>query len=291
MTNIFGHKIQKEILNAHLKNNNIFPAYLFLGPAMIGKKSLALAFAQALGAKILPDLAVFDFNPYTQNPFTVKLFKEAKKQFYLKPSHGRRKFIIFDNFEYSTEIIQNALLKIVEEPPPQTVFIFISQSDFILQTLLSRAFKIKFSPLSDQEMREFIKQKALSIAQASLDKIIFYCSGKPGLADLFLKNQKFFQKQNIFFNYLAKLTQLSLAKRHKFFTDYFAELEDKAEVILCFDILLGMMRQLIRFRPANALLFTKEAQFLLKAKSAIIRDSGSPLKLIIDALAFQTLVE
>jgi len=85
MNNIFGHQLQKNILSYHLKNDLVFPAYLFFGPSMIGKKTLALKFAKNAGASGVPDLMIFDLNPFLENPFNMKIFKEAKNKIYLKP--------------------------------------------------------------------------------------------------------------------------------------------------------------------------------------------------------------
>ncbi len=56
----------------------------------------------------------------------------------------------------------NALLKIIEEPPPNTLFILVAQSqDQILPTLLSRTQLIKIPGLSNQEIEEYLMDKAL----------------------------------------------------------------------------------------------------------------------------------
>ena len=56
--------------------------------------------------------------------------------------------------------IGNKLLKIIEEPPPNTIFIFVAENEqFILQTILSRTQLIKIPRLSDAEVEEALISK------------------------------------------------------------------------------------------------------------------------------------
>lgn len=55
----------------------------------------------------------------------------------------------------------NRLLKLIEEPPPQTVFMLVAeQAERILGTILSRCQLIRLQPLSDEEVSEGLQQMA-----------------------------------------------------------------------------------------------------------------------------------
>lgn len=287
MESIIGHEISKRILLNHIKEKKIFPSYFFYGPSMIGKKSLALEFAKSIGANDRSNLSLYDLNGYLDDAFTVEKFRQAKKKFFLRPMSGFTKITIFDNFEYCSDIIQNALLKIVEEPPRDNIFIFISQSDLMIKTLLSRFFKIKFKELDDQTIKNFIISQNKSIDKDFLKRIILYSGGKPGVAAALLKDQRFFHKQNIFLNHFEKVLKSSLLKRLNFFTKYL-DIENKSEIILHLDILIAFLRRLI-LHSSDSAFYAREAEFILKAKSVIIKDKGASVKLLTDALAFRTL--
>lgn len=63
----------------------------------------------------------------------------------------------------------NRLLKLIEEPPAQTVFLFVAEnSERILGTILSRCQLIRFQPLTDEEVCEALQSKA----QISADKAL-----------------------------------------------------------------------------------------------------------------------
>ncbi len=286
MYSIIGHQIQKKILLNHFKEKKIFPAYFFYGPSMIGKKTLALQFGKSIVGNNILNLKVYDFNTYLEDFFSVEKFQEIKKQFYLSPLGKSFKIIIFDNFEYCSEIIQNALLKIIEEPPENNIFIFISQFDIVIPTLVSRFFKIKFNALSDKEMENFIQAQNKNIESKILQKIMIYSGKKPGLALHMLTDLNFFKKVDIFLNNYLKIINAPLVTRLNFFEQYL-NTENKSQAILFLDILLGFLNYLIYKNPIFE--FTQEAEFILKAKSIIIKDKSVSFKLLIDALAFRTL--
>lgn len=94
--------------------------------------------------------------------FGIQKVKELQKIAYLKPSQGDSKALILENAQALTTDAQNALLKLLEEPP-QNTFIFLSATNeaIFLPTILSRCKKIILSedpsvqtPERVQELRE-----------------------------------------------------------------------------------------------------------------------------------------
>jgi len=138
-------------------------------------------------------------------------------------------------------------------------------------------------------MKNYIQSQNANLDDKFLEKLILFSAGKPGLANWFLKDQIFFQNQNIFLTHLDKVLQSTLLKKSNFFSKYFSKFDDKDKTALYFDILLAFIRNLILSDLKNAQYFAEQAQFILKAKSFIIKDRGLSQKLIIDALAFKTL--
>ena len=100
---------------------------------------------------------------------------------YIVSNEGAGKFYIIKNAEYMTVQAQNALIKILEEPPKDVTFVLICKSpENLLSTIRSRAhiFKVDFGSLNSESD---ILSLASKIAKASMnsenDKILEYIAG------------------------------------------------------------------------------------------------------------------
>jgi DNA polymerase-3 subunit delta' len=144
-------------------------AYLFVGPPGSGKRIAACAFAGALLctddgcgtcractlalAAHHPDLVVVErTGPY----ITADQAREIVRQASLSPVEGGRKVLLLVDFH----LVQNAapmLLKIIEEPPPDTVFVILTeQVPAELVTIASRCVRIDFRALGRDEVVEVL---------------------------------------------------------------------------------------------------------------------------------------
>lgn len=85
--------------------------------------------------------------------------RSIQKNLYLKPMRGEFKSIILNIDKEITATAQNALLKILEEPPPSTsIFLVIPDSNTLLPTILSRCKVIKIEDkfeISDDDIKYF----------------------------------------------------------------------------------------------------------------------------------------
>ncbi len=71
---------------------------------------------------------------------------------------------------------QMLLLKILEEPPYKTLFLLVSdQSDRLITTIISRTQRVAVPAFSDDEVRQFLKQQAVSETVAN--QIAYLCDG------------------------------------------------------------------------------------------------------------------
>ncbi len=77
----------------------------------------------------------------------------------------------------------NRLLKIIEEPPDQTVFILMAENqEDILNTIISRCQIVSFAALSDQEVNSYLRQNFPDADQDSLMQTTFLADGNIGKA-------------------------------------------------------------------------------------------------------------
>lgn len=114
----------------------------------------------------------------TEKSVGIGEIRSLQKRIFLKPSQSEQKAVILEAFFGMTTESQNAFLKVLEEPPANTIIIILANSlDFFLPTVLSRCNLInleKTTKLSGEEIEENFKllsdlknnySKALVIAQ------------------------------------------------------------------------------------------------------------------------------
>ena len=112
----------------------------------------------------------------------VKESDDFVKRLGLRSFYGGWRCIIVWHAETMTSSASNKLLKSIEEPGEKTLFLLLTDNEKkILPTILSRCQKIKFCPLSDNEMASYIKSLGVEGVRAS--SIISYAKGNIGLAN------------------------------------------------------------------------------------------------------------
>ncbi len=140
-------------------------AYLLVGPPGGGKRPAARAFAAALlcprggcgecdvCARVLaglhPDVVVVE----REGPFiTVAQAREIQHLALRTPHEGRRKILMLVDFHLVREAAPT-LLKIVEEPPPSTIFVILAEHvPAELVTIASRCVRVDFGSLAPEEL-------------------------------------------------------------------------------------------------------------------------------------------
>jgi DNA polymerase-3 subunit delta' len=94
--------------------------------------------------------------------------REIIKALALKPFESRSKIMIIWQPELMHPSAANAILKILEEPPPQTFFILVTNAgDQLLPTILSRTQIVTIPLLSDEDLLAYLKSRGVEPARAS----------------------------------------------------------------------------------------------------------------------------
>lgn len=191
---IVGHKREREELSGLLSRDGL--SLSFSGKEGTGKKLVALSFLREL-------LGISESDDIRKNPDLFLIEKEdemikaddirALINFSgIKSYLGGKKAALIDNAENMNKNAQNALLKILEEPP-KGEFIILITKDFeeLLPTIRSRVTNIRFQDLKDEEMREIfpnITEEILSVADGSAKKADSFIHADTKVMNAFAKN-------------------------------------------------------------------------------------------------------
>lgn len=196
-SDIIGHKKIIRALNAAIDEAKVGHAYLFTGPAGIGKKTLAKAFAMRLlchDKTANPDCLCtgcvrmrMDNHPDfitilpAGNSIKIEQLRQLQHELFYRPLLGERKVCFFPDAELLTEAAANSFLKTLEEPPPGVVFLFTAvRSDLILPTIRSRCQVFQLFPVSDAEITEALVKRGMDLLEAS--ERVKLSQGLPGNA-------------------------------------------------------------------------------------------------------------
>ena len=111
-----------------------------------------------------PDIKVFGYD-MSDKTFKVDLAREIRADAYIVPNEADKKIYILYTDSNMNPAAQNALLKVLEEPPENVLFIIITpERNSFLQTILSRC--VVFSQIGTREITQQVRECACSLAQA-----------------------------------------------------------------------------------------------------------------------------
>jgi DNA polymerase-3 subunit gamma/tau len=152
---VVGQDAVVRTLRNAIARDQVRQAYLFAGPRGTGKTSLARILAKCLnceqGPTATPDktcnscrtiaagtsLDVIEMDAASQRG--IDDIREIREHVVLQPVEGRYKVYILDEAHQLTDAAWNALLKLIEEPPPHLVFVFCTtELQKVLPTVRSR---------------------------------------------------------------------------------------------------------------------------------------------------------
>ncbi len=197
---ILGHSRTVDQLWSALAQDTLHHAYLFEGPAGLGKHMLALRLAMAanctdpgsrppcgacptcrqIAAGTHPD--VITLGPTADRAtanIPVEAIREIVRQSGYHRYNARRRFIIIDPVEAMGPSAANALLKTLEEPPQGTGFVLIaSNASALLPTILSRCQRIRFGVVPIAEISQWLRSRGIEDA----DLVARFAQGCPGRA-------------------------------------------------------------------------------------------------------------
>lgn len=167
---LLGNQRIKENLGRSMASGHISHFYLISGPQGSGRHTLAKLLAAAILCQgknkpclscnpcrkvmegLHPDFITVD-DP-EKKTVSVELVRQARADMYVQPNESDHKIYLLPRAQDMRTEAQNALLKILEEPPKYGVFILLTDNpQRLLSTVRSRCTELSLSPLDENTLR------------------------------------------------------------------------------------------------------------------------------------------
>lgn len=196
---LLGNDRLKENLSRSLRRGRGGHFYLISGPVGAGKKTLARLLAAALlcgkdnapcggcdacrkvFGGVHPDFITVDDPEKKTVP--VDLIRQAREDMYVRPNEGSRKIYLFPRGQDMGLPGQNALLKVLEEPPAYGVFLLLTDNpNRLLPTVRSRCMELSLQPLSEGLLRGELSRRFPQSDDQSITAAISRSGGYLGQA-------------------------------------------------------------------------------------------------------------
>lgn len=212
MTALLGQDEQTRTLLGAARSGRMHHGWILAGPRGIGKGSFARAvalrlLAEAAGppppgegldvpqehpvrrlieAEAHPDYAelfCLEKDSGTARNITVDQIRGLQRLIQSAPSLSSRRIVVIDSADDLERGAANALLKNLEEPPADMLFLLVSHAPGrLLPTIRSRCRTLRFDPLSDDAMRTVLRSADGALTVQELDALVRAGEGSPGKA-------------------------------------------------------------------------------------------------------------
>lgn len=191
---IIGHRTLVSLLTRSIARQSLPPSLILSGPSGIGKRMAAMATAQALNCLNpvpLPDTGdgagvdacgtcaacrriergvhpdVLVIQPNDKGNIKIDVVRDAIERAAYRPFEGRRRVTIVESADGLENAAQNALLKLLEEPPPSSVFMLVTaMPDTLLITVRSRCPQLRFRGLTNDEVVSLLQARGIDEKRA-----------------------------------------------------------------------------------------------------------------------------
>ena len=200
--NLVGHTWAANILTKHIQSGNVKHAYLFCGLDGIGRRSLALRFAQALTCPNTretaepclscsscqriarmqhPDLFVISV-PENRKEISIDQVRALQHDLSLAPYEAPCRIGLLLDFQNASDEAQNSMLKTLEEPTSRVVLLVTaSRPEDLLPTIASRCEVVLLRPAGSEEISNAL-EKETGIGKADAEKLARLSNGCYGQA-------------------------------------------------------------------------------------------------------------
>jgi len=230
MWNIFGQPKAVDLLKSSVEQGRLSHAYLFTGPAHIGKSTLAFGLAQAvncaendspcgvcascgrIASGANADVQIISLAPGAKE-ISIDQIREAQHTASIKPYESKwRVFIIEGADRLSTEA-SNSLLKTLEEPPDNVLLILTAvHKGQIMPTILSRCQMVELHPVAASVIEKaLVENWGVDAGKAKL--LARFCNGAIGWALMAYGDESVVEGRAEIVDGIVELTSASISDR------------------------------------------------------------------------------
>ena len=302
--NILGHEWAANMLASHISRQEARHAYLFTGPPGVGRRSLALRFAQALNCQKPPvpgqpcgacrtcvqiermqqaDLTVVqavddEGKPREGGNLKIDQVRALQHGLSLSPYEAHLRVALMLRFEEANANAQNAFLKTLEEPPEKAILLLTaSASESLLPTIASRCEILRLRPLPVEQLAAALQSRwGLESGEAAL--LAHLSGGRPGYALHLHENPAELERRQEWLEDLLRLLGANRRQRFSFVEQELKEKETLRKVLLVWlsfwrDVLLAAagsnapLTNLDRTEPVSRLANRLEPAFVRRRVS------------------------
>ncbi len=250
-SDLVGQEQVVQTLKNSIKFERISHAYLFAGPRGTGKTSTAKVYARALNCleddgiepcghcenckRIDNDQSMDLIEIDAASNRGIEAIRELREKVKFYPGEGRYKIYIIDEVHMLTNQAFNALLKTLEEPPENVIFILATTEPHkVIPTILSRCQRFDFSLLTQQEIAGRLKyicqEEDIEYEKEALNLIAYSSSGGMRDAISLLDQAISYSSKEISLDQIEEMLGRVKVKTLSRFVNYLAE-NDTASVI------------------------------------------------------------
>jgi len=230
---MLGHEWAVDLLQGHLSNGRTRHAYLITGSQGIGRRTLALRMTQGLNCPKPvapgtpcrtchtcqriermqhPDLVVVEADE-AGGTLKVDQVRELQRGLSLSPYEASYKIALLLRFEEANPNAANALLKTLEEPPPQVVLLVTAQdTETLLPTIVSRCEVVRLRPLPIDEVSQGL-QTIWEIPEDEAKLLAHLSNGRPGYASWLYQNPEHRERRTVWLNDHQRLLSANRIER------------------------------------------------------------------------------
>ena len=180
MFHLHGHELAVRQLEHALRDGRLHHAYLFTGPEHVGKTTLAVQLAQAvncegdgppcgvcsactrIAAGQHADVRFLGVGGGGEGPSTVigiDAVRDLISTAHLRPYEGRQHVFIIQNAARLGNDAANALLKVLEEPPPDTLLVLLTDApEGLPPTVRSRCLQVELRALPLEQVTGLLRE-------------------------------------------------------------------------------------------------------------------------------------